>query len=77
MVYKLFQVGILINRILTVVPEERRTPAVEACLQRMSDSTVILSAKCNAPMFSVNDTCAAAFAVANSAKQLLVNVHQL
>ncbi|KAL3982297.1 putative GTPase activating protein for Arf family protein [Acanthocheilonema viteae] len=72
-----YSVGILINRILTVVPEERRTPAVEACLQRMSDSTVILSAKCNAPMFSVNDTCAAAFAVANSAKQLLVNVHQL
>ncbi|EJD76064.1 GTP-ase activating protein for Arf containing protein, variant [Loa loa] len=72
-----YSVGILINRILTVVPEERRTPAVEACLQKMSDSTVILSAKCNAPMFSVNDTCAAAFAVANSAKQLLVNVHQL
>ncbi|CAG9539715.1 unnamed protein product [Cercopithifilaria johnstoni] len=72
-----YSVGILINRILTVVPEERRTPTVEACLQRMSDSTVILSAKCNAPMFSVNDTCAAAFAVANSAKQLLVNVHQL
>ncbi|KAM3726083.1 ARF GTPase-activating protein [Dirofilaria immitis] len=68
-----YSVGILINRILTIVPEERRTPAVEACLQRMSDSTVILSAKCNAPMFSVNDTCAAAFAVANSAKQLLVN----
>uniref|UniRef100_A0A915PQ10 Arf-GAP domain-containing protein n=1 Tax=Setaria digitata TaxID=48799 RepID=A0A915PQ10_9BILA len=72
-----YSVGMLINRILTVVPEERRTPAVEACLQRMSDSTVILSAKCNAPMFSVNDTCAAAYAVANSAKQLLVNVHQL
>uniref|UniRef100_A0AAF5PHQ3 GTP-ase activating protein for Arf containing protein n=1 Tax=Wuchereria bancrofti TaxID=6293 RepID=A0AAF5PHQ3_WUCBA len=72
-----YSVGILISRILTIIPEERRTPAVETCLQRMSDSTVILSAKCNAPTFSVNDTCAAAFAVANSAKQLLVNVHQL
>lgn len=72
-----FQVALLINRILTIVPEERRTPAVETCLQRMSDSTVILSAKCNAPMFSANDTCSAAYAVANSAKQLLVTVHQL
>ncbi|VDN05646.1 unnamed protein product [Thelazia callipaeda] len=72
-----YSVGMLINRILTVVPEERRTSAVEACLQKMSDSTVILSAKCNAPMFSVNDTCAAAFAVASSAKQLLVSVHEL
>ncbi|VDO28342.1 unnamed protein product [Onchocerca flexuosa] len=72
-----YSIGILINRILTIVPEERRTPVIEACLQGMSDSTVILSAKCNAPMFSVNDTCSAAFAVANSAKQLLMNVHQL
>ncbi|VDK64482.1 unnamed protein product [Onchocerca ochengi] len=72
-----YSIGILINRILTIVPDERRTPAIEACLQGMSDSTVILSAKCNAPMFSVNDTCSAAFAVANSAKQLLMNVHQL
>ncbi|VDM30064.1 unnamed protein product [Toxocara canis] len=37
----------------------------------MSDATVILSAKCNAPALSVDETCNAAYAVAKSAKQLL------
>lgn len=69
-------IAVLIDRIMNVVPEERRTMQVGACLRNMSDATVILSAKCNAPLLSIDETCNAAYAVAKSAKQLLVSVHQ-
>lgn len=69
-------IAVLINRMMNVVPEERRTAQISSCLQRMSDATVILAAKCNAPLLSVDETCNAAYAVAKAAKQLLVCVHQ-
>lgn len=69
-------IALSINRIWNAVPDERRTPQIDACLRAMSEATVILSAKCNAPMLSVDETCSAAYAVAKSAKQLLVNVHR-
>uniref|UniRef100_A0A915BFU0 Arf-GAP domain-containing protein n=1 Tax=Parascaris univalens TaxID=6257 RepID=A0A915BFU0_PARUN len=65
----------LSNRIWKTVPEDRLTSQIEWCLTRMSDATVVLSAKCNAPLLSVDETCNAAYAVAKAAKQLLVTVH--
>lgn len=62
---------------MNVIPSEQKTPAIENCLQEMLNATVLLSAKCNSPTLSVDDTCNAAYAVAKAAKQLLVNVHQL
>ncbi|KJH42436.1 ankyrin repeat protein [Dictyocaulus viviparus] len=69
------KIASLINHIIFLIPREQRVGKVEEAVSGLMDATMILSAKCNAPMLDAEDACHAAYGVAQSAKMLLMAVH--
>ncbi|PIO77256.1 ankyrin repeat protein, partial [Teladorsagia circumcincta] len=69
------KIASLINHIICLIPREQRIGKTEQAVTGLMDATMILSAKCNAPILDAEDACHAAYSVAQSAKMLLMAVH--
>lgn len=69
------RIASLINQIILLVPQELRQGKIESTIATLKDATVMLSAKCNAPVLDTEDTCHAAYSVAQGAKMLLMIFH--
>ncbi|EYC07047.1 hypothetical protein Y032_0072g663 [Ancylostoma ceylanicum] len=69
------KIATLINHIICLIPREQRLGKTEQAVTGLMDATMILSAKCNAPVLDAEDACHAAYSVAQSAKMLLMAVH--
>ncbi|KHJ97186.1 ankyrin repeat protein [Oesophagostomum dentatum] len=69
------KIATLINHIICLIPRDQRTGKTEQAVTGLMDATMILSAKCNAPILDAEDACHAAYSVAQSAKMLLMAVH--
>ncbi|WKY16121.1 hypothetical protein Q1695_001085 [Nippostrongylus brasiliensis] len=69
------KIASLINHIICLIPRDQRVGKTEQAVTGLMDATMILSAKCNAPILDAEDACHAAYSVAQSAKMLLMAVH--
>ncbi|VDO22439.1 unnamed protein product [Haemonchus placei] len=69
------KIASLINHIICLIPREQRIGKTEQAVTGLMDATMVLSAKCNAPILDAEDACHAAYSVAQSAKMLLMAVH--
>lgn len=70
------KIASLINSIIYLIPRDERVGKTEEAVSALMDATMILSAKCNAPVLEAEDVCHAAYGVAQSAKMLLMAVHR-
>ncbi|KAJ1364236.1 hypothetical protein KIN20_024279 [Parelaphostrongylus tenuis] len=70
------KIASLIDQIICLIPREERVGKTEEAISGLMEATMVLSAKCNAPMLDAENICHAAYDVAQSAKMLLMAVHR-